>query len=107
MHVSQTFDWGTVQPAAELIIRDILAQVVGRASQRLTLGMNNHVTVYGGTHSSTLLGKLFNNQHALLNEERQRYPLLFRHTTALSYLFSAPRASRPAVLSRALIVAQV
>jgi hypothetical protein len=107
MHVSQTFNRGTVQPAVELITRDTLAQVVGRAGQRLTLGMNNHMTVYGGTHSSTLLGKLFNNQHALLNEERQRYPLLFRHTTALSYLFSAPRASRPAVMSHVLIAAQV
>ncbi len=49
--------------------------VVGRVSQRLTLGPNNYVTVYGGVGSRTPLGKLFNNQNSLLNEERQRFEL--------------------------------
>ncbi len=46
-------------------------QVVGRPSQRLTLGPSNYVTVYAGTGTGTPLGKLFNNQNALLNEDRQ------------------------------------
>jgi hypothetical protein len=33
------------------------------------------VTVYGGVGSRTLLGKLFNNQNSLLNEDRQRFEL--------------------------------
>jgi hypothetical protein len=46
-------------------------QVVGRVSQRLTLGPNNYITVMAGTDSKTPLGKLFDNQDALLNEDRQ------------------------------------
>ncbi len=49
--------------------------VVGRASQRLTLGPNNYVMVYGGVGSRTPLGKLFNNKHSLMNEDRQRFEL--------------------------------
>ena len=48
-----------------------VCQVVGRTSQRLTLGPNNYVTVYAGTGTGTPVGKLFNNQNALLNEDRQ------------------------------------